>query len=664
MLKKTILIATVFSCTASFNLFGITLKSDIVDALHNNPVVQERLRNFRATQQDLGIAEAEYYPSIDVRASVGYTDAGSINSEVTDVEYTNYETSIKLTQNIFDGFSTTSKVDYEEDRILAAAYNYVEKSNDIAFKMANAYINVLKAHELLEISIENVKITENIYKKVKDLFAAGMSTDSEVKKIQSALALARSNLIVQKNNTKDIEYNYRRILGRLPEYAQMEKPSFNLAMPESIERAAMYAIEHNPSLLVSRYNIRGSQALWKQSKKDFYPRIDLEVTQNYNDVSVLNNGFNQPDDRFTARLVLNYNIFRGGADRAKVQKQISKINQEIAIKRDLKRQVIEGLDLSWNAYSMIGLQLKDLKKYRQYSVTTLRLYEEEYDLGRRSLLDLLSAQNDVISSKNQIVNAKYDYLFAKYRILDAMGLLVEAVVGDSKQFSSKVNLDNENAKEVLDTIPVILDVDNDNITDDLDLCDNSLKENNIMPYGCKKVGFDSDKDGIIDSNDICPLTPLSVKVDANGCGLDLDNDGIKDYEDKCLDTPSGYEVDTFGCAVSVTLQINFKRNSVDIPYSADKDIQELVDFLKRKKDYKIVVIGHTNSRGSEAYNLELSKKRAKAIRDVIIENGISSSRIAYEGRGESDPLYDNSTEEGFNANRRVEIKLIKIDKGM
>ena len=643
-------------------LFGTTLKNTITDALHNNPVVAERLKNFRATQQDLGIAESEYYPSLDFRASIGYTDAGTLNDDVKDVDYTNYETSLKLTQNIFDGFSTTSKVNYQEARMLAAAYNYMEKANDIAFRMTSAYVNVMKAHELLEISTENVKITEDIYKKVKDLFSAGMSTDSEVKKIQSALSLAQSNLIVQKNNTKDTEYNYRRILGRMPEYSKMEKPTFEFAMPESIERAAMYAIEHNPSLLVSRYNIKGAQALWNQTKKEYYPRVDFEVSQNYNDASISNNGFNQADDRFTARIVLNYNLFRGGADKANIQKQISKVNQEIEIKRDLKRQVIEGLDLSWNAYEMIRLQIKDLKKYRKYSVTTLRLYKEEYDLGRRSLLDLLSAQNDVINAKSQIVTAKYDNLFAKYRILDAMGLLVEALVGDTKELSSKVNLYSDESSEILDTIPVVLDVDNDNIADDLDLCDNSLKENNIMPYGCKRVGFDADKDGIADAKDICPLTPLAVKVDMNGCALDEDEDGVKDYEDKCLNTPFGYKVDTFGCSSSVTLQVNFSRNSTVIPSSSDKDIAKLTKFLKSNKDYNVLVIGHTNSRGSAKYNLKLSKKRAKAIRNVIVATGINAKRVSYEGRGESEPLYDNSILEGFNANRRVEIELTKIDK--
>jgi len=661
-MKKPLVILFILSI-APVLIFSLTLKESIVEVLNTNPIVQERLKNFRATQQDLTIAESEYYPSIDLRASAGYNDAGAINSDVNELSYTNYESSLTLTQNIFDGFGTTNKVDYQEARILAAAYNYIEKSNDTAFKMTSAYVNVMRSNELLQTAKENVNINQTIFNKVKDLYESGLTTDSEVKKIQSALSLARSNLIVQKNNALDTEYNFRRILGRMPEIPNMKKPNFDFAMPVSIERAAMYAIKNNPSLLVSRYNIKGSQALYKQKIKEFYPTLDLEITQNYNDTDTPNNGFNQPDDRLSARVVLNYNLFRGGADSAEVQKNISKINQEIEIKRDLKRQVVEGLDLSWSAYKMIGLQLKDLREYSVFSEKTLELYKEEYDLGRRSLLDLLSAQNDVINSRSQIITAEYEQLFAKYRILDAMGLLVVSIVGDTKEFTARVNLNSDDeAYEVLDTIPVKLDVDNDNISDNLDLCDNSLLENNIMPYGCKKTPKDGDGDGVFDSVDICLATPPNVKVTLNGCAIDSDKDGVQDYKDKCINTPFGHKVDANGCSVSVNLVVNFPDASSYIPAKSFPAIDELADFLKANEDFNILVVGHTNSVGDDEYNLWLSKRRAKSILKRLISSGVASARIKSDGRGESEPLLDDDTPEALKINRRVEIELTKINK--
>lgn len=669
MLRSYFIGALTASLVFSSTLNGLTLKESVIEALETNPVVQERLRNYRATQQDLNIAESEYYPSLDFSASAGYTSAGKIkdssdsdwNHNVLDTTYKNYETSLTLTQNLFAGFSTVNKVNYQEARILAAAYNYVEKSNDIAFRMTTSYVNVLRSYELLETARENVQINEVIYKKVKSLFDAGLTTDSEVKKIESSLSLAKSNLTVGLNNTHDTEFNFRRILGRMPDVVNMQKVNLDIAMPESIQRAALYAINHNPSLLVSRYNIKGAQALWKENEQDFYPRVDLEINQNYDDVE-LRNQFNQPDDRFTARIVVSYNLFRGGADRATSQKNISKINQEIDIKRDLKRQVIEGLDLSWSAYEMIGLQLKDLRDYKGFSEKTLELYKEEYDLGRRSLLDLLASQNDVINSRMQIITAEYDQLLAKYRILDAMGLLTLAVVGDTNEFTSKVNLYSDtDIHEVLDALPVKLDVDNDNVVDNQDLCDNSVEKNKIMPYGCVKMSKDSDADGVIDTKDQCPLTPSHAEVYSNGCAVDSDDDSVLDYADKCSNTPLGYLVDQDGCVTSTTITTDFKKGSLVIPEDILDEIANLAFYMENNPDYQAIIIGHTNrDKNSDIeYHLNISKQRADKVKEELVKNGIDEGRLSTVGRGFEDPISNTATVEGKYLNRRIEIELSK-----
>ena len=667
MLKRVVTIG-IFAFINLSSAEALTIKQSVIEVMNTNPVVQERLRNYRATREDLNVAESEYLPSVDFRASLGYTKAGMLksgnaswNHTVTDENYGNYESSLVLTQNLFDGFGTTYKVSYQQARILAAAYNYIEKANDIAYKMTNAYLNVLREYELLQTARENVQINEEIFKKVKDLYDSGLTTDSEVKKIESALSLARSNLTVQKNNTRDKEYNFRRILGRMPQVSEMVKPDLNISMPRSAERAAEYAINHNPSLLVSRYNIKGAQSLWKQHQKEFYPKVDLEVTQNFNDVEKRNR-FDQPDDRFKARVVLSYNLYRGGADEATVQKDISKINQEVETKRDLKRQVIEALDLSWNAYTMIELQLKDLRDYKRFAEKTLELYKEEYDLGRRSLLDLLTAQNDVINSRAQIIKAEYDYLLAKYRILDAMGLLPLAIVGDTKEFDARVNLYvNGDANQVLDTVPVSYDVDNDKIVDNEDLCDNSLLENNIMPYGCVKMTRDSDGDGVINSKDKCPNTPKNAKVSPDGCAVDVDMDGVKDYKDKCPNTPLGYTVNDVGCATSLNLGVNFAYYSDVIDKNSYANIERFAEFAKKNKQYKIHIVGHTSSRGDAEFNKRLSKKRAEAVKKALVKLGIAADRITTEGRGEEEPIADNNTPEGRYINRRVEVELTLDD---
>ena len=671
MLKKQLFSLSAIVVCLTVPSWALTLQESVAEAINTNPTVNERIRNYRATQQDLDIAESEYYPQIDFSASFGVTDSGKLkngnskyNHTVVDQTYNSYTSSLTLTQNLFNGFGTMNKVDYEEARILAAAYNYIEKANDIAIQMTSAYLDVYRSKEAIEIAQESVAIHEDIYGKVKSLFDSGLTTESEMKKIESALALARSNLTVQINNSKDRGYTFKKVLGRMPDLSEMEKPTLNMEMPESMERANLYAINHNPSILTANYDLKGAQALKKQREKTFYPTVDLQVSQNYNDQNIPNAAFAGPSDSFIARVVLNYNLFRGGADVALSQQNISKINQEVEIRQTIKRRTIEQLELSWNAYTLVAMQLKDLRQYRVYSEATLALYKDEYDLGTRSLLDLLSAQNDVINSKNQILDAEYAQLFGKYRILDAMGLLPEAVLGDAQAITAKVNLyTGEPAHEILDVIPVKLDVDNDKIVDNEDLCDNSLLENNIMPYGCKKqkLDIDSDGDGVFDNVDECPDTPLGVVVDARGCPLDSDKDKVLDYKDKCPNTPLGYEVDEVGCAKSISLSINFDRDSANITNDLDKDIVAFALYMKSHPELYATITGHTSRTkvSKAAYNLDLSKRRAASLKERLVGLGIDESRLTTDGKGFEEPIADNSTEEGRRMNRRLEIKLTK-----
>ncbi|MDQ1338273.1 MAG: outer membrane protein adhesin transport system [Campylobacterota bacterium] len=108
------------------------------------------------------------------------------------------------------------------------------------------------------------------------------------------------------------------------------------------------------------------------------------------------------------------------------------------------------------ANEKLGNQLEHLNEYKKFSLQTLTLYSKEYDLGRRSLLDLLSAQNDFIAAKAQIISTEYSMLFARYRILDAMGTLVSTILGETDILYSNVGL-NGRAPKNNDTLPISYD---------------------------------------------------------------------------------------------------------------------------------------------------------------------------------------------------------------
>ena len=204
------------------------------------------------------------------------------------------------------------------------------------------------------------------------------------------------------------------------------------------------------------------------------------------------------------------------------------------------------------------------------------------------------------------------------------------------------------------------DTDKDGINDEADKCPSVT---GIAKYnGCPVP--DTDKDGIDDEADKCPAIAGLSKY--NGCPVpDTDNDGVNDEADKCP-TVAG-SADNNGCPVikeEIKKQVNFAAeniffltNSAELNSKSFKPLQTVADLLKANPELMLSVDGYTDNTGTEAANLSVSAKRAQAVRNYLINAGISPDRITANGYGQSNPVADNKTAAGRSKNRRVELKL-------
>ena len=182
--------------------------------------------------------------------------------------------------------------------------------------------------------------------------------------------------------------------------------------------------------------------------------------------------------------------------------------------------------------------------------------------------------------------------------------------------------------------------------------------------------MDDDKDGVGNSIDQCPNTPIGVTVDAVGCPLDSDGDGVLDSSDRCPDTPKGIKVDEVGCPippvekVTVTLYVGFDLDRTDVKAQYKKDLEKVANLLKAYPKINVELEGHTDSTGTDEYNMNLSTRRAENVKKELVEKfNIDASRISTSGFGESIPLDTNDTEEGRQNNRRVVAQIdAMIDK--
>lgn len=240
-------------------------------------------------------------------------------------------------------------------------------------------------------------------------------------------------------------------------------------------------------------------------------------------------------------------------------------------------------------------------------------------------------------------------------------------VGVSWLFGSSI----EEAKKAVEQVKqaAAADSDRDGVADDKDNCAGTPAGTRVDANGCP-LPVDSDGDGVTDDKDNCAGTPAGTGVDANGCPLpppDSDTDGVDDGKDQCADTPAGTKVGATGCPEGageipadewVLKGVNFEVGSDVLTADSLQVLDGAAAVLLPRKTVRIEIQGHTDSTGDAQKNMELSDKRAVAVKNYLAGKGVEASRLETRGYGSSVPAGDNATAEGRAANRRIEFKVL------
>lgn len=419
---------------ASQPTFAVSLIDSVTQTLKTNPEVQEVISSRFAADHTIDQAKSGYFPKVDLTAGIGREWSNNISTQPGSEDYTRRELGIVIKQMIYDGYSTKSKVERSQSLVEASAYQVASTSEQIAFGVVSAFLNVLRYEELLTITQNNLDSHRSIFKQIQSRSAKGVDNEVNSEQAKGRLALSHANLLATQGNAIDTRTTYQRVTGYLAE--GLDKPGNKccVGLPNTLHKALEMALKNHPSLRSSVANYEASMSSIQTAEALMRPQVYLEISSGMNrDVD----GVKSENEDVLAMIRLRHNVYNGGADEARISEEehLSDGQKEVVIRT--KQGVEEEVRLAWNELNTAALNLPHLKAHAEASKKSHAAYLQQFKIGRRTLLDLLDTENEKFVAQSDYINGQYKERIACYRLLASMGVLVDTL-GLSADESTKV----------------------------------------------------------------------------------------------------------------------------------------------------------------------------------------------------------------------------------
>jgi adhesin transport system outer membrane protein len=409
-------------------------------AVVSNPEVQMRWHAFRAAGAEQDVARSGYLPQLDAVVSTG-AERRSRAGQGSD-RFGRSGVTLSLNQMVFDGFFTRSEVSRLGHARLARYYEIVEASEIAALEASRAYADVLRFRELVRFAQENYAAHRMVYDQIAERVQAGVGRRVDLEQAAGRLALSESNLLTEVSNLHDVSARFLRVVGVSPVEAL---PPFEHALdvatlPPTVQDALRQAFVTSPSINAAVEAVRAGQSGVDTARAAFQPRVDLRARQladrNRDNVS----GSSRDS---VVELVLSYNLYRGGADQARLRQAAEVVNQNRDMREKACRDLRQTLSIAYNDVERLREQLRYLDQHQLAVARTRTAYRQQFDIGQRSLLDLLDTENEYFQARRAYENARIDQIVAQLRTLAGMGQLMRALEVAREDLPSIGELDAE-----------------------------------------------------------------------------------------------------------------------------------------------------------------------------------------------------------------------------
>lgn len=382
-------------------------------AIDGNPEVTARLNALRAANEEVSVARGGYLPRVDLSASVG-RDSDRITARNPQSQSLNRNgVALSANQLLWDGFQTRREVERLGHAKLVRYFEFLSSTEDAALEASRAYIDVQRYRRLVELAQDNYVQHRYVQDQLQSKFKAGVGRGVDSEQAIARLALADSNLTTEAANLHDVSARYLRVVGEAPGGNLPAVQGLSNGIPATSVEATNQAVANSHTVEAAVENLRAAKSQASgQSNSLYQPKLEARVRSG---VGKNFDGIETQKRDTSAEVLLSWNLFNGGSDTARSRQLASLVNQAADQRDKACRDVRQTASIAHNDIQKLKDQLASLDRNVLAIEKARDAYRQQFDIGQRSLLDLLNSENELYTAKRAYVNAEADLQLAYAR---------------------------------------------------------------------------------------------------------------------------------------------------------------------------------------------------------------------------------------------------------
>jgi adhesin transport system outer membrane protein len=391
----------------------------ISQAVLTNPGVGEASANRRATEAELRQTQGTLLPQVRVESRLGPEkfDQQIIRPPIGNGKwFSGKEYSVVVRQILFDGFASIHDIWRQSARVNAASFRVRERTELIALDAAEAYIDVVRYRRLVALANQNIANHEELFSNVQSRYSGGRAGEGDLEQALERVEAAKATLAEFRRSLDDAYSKYRNVIGL--EAVNLTFPGPLRGLPRSKDEALTVALQLNPTLLAADSDKEAAKQAFRVTDGAFVPTVSLEGRASH---GIDADTFIGKRDDISGKLVVSWDVFRGGQDSWRRAEMAERYTEQTMRHARLQRDALESIDKAWAARTLTANRITALIHQLAANKKTIAIYRKEYEIGRRSLIDLLNSENQYFNAAVSLTSARGVVVFADYQLLAAMG---------------------------------------------------------------------------------------------------------------------------------------------------------------------------------------------------------------------------------------------------